>query len=205
MEVVCLKSKFLRNVFDQNTYVVKKGKSAVVIDAGAEVEDVKNALGNAKVKAILITHLHFDHFWNLEKYLQEFGCDVCVCAGAEEKFSKPELNCSTMMKVQKTQNIDKKYIKYYKNLLKIEKFDIEVIFAPGHSRDCVCLKIENNLFCGDTLFKDGVGRTDLVDSDPAALRESLKKIAGLDFATAYSGHYESFSKERALDVISYYL
>lgn len=205
MEVVCLKSKFLRNVFDQNTYVLKNENSAIVIDAGAEIEDVKNALGNAKVEAILMTHLHFDHFWNLEKYLQEFGCDVCVCAGAEEKFEKPELNCSTIMKVQKTQNVDKKYIKYYQNLLKIKNFDVEVIFTPGHSSDCVCLKIENNLFCGDTLFKDGVGRTDLVDSDPVALKESLNKIAGLDFDTAYSGHYESFSKERALDVISYYL
>jgi len=205
MEVVCLKSKFLRNIFDQNTYVIKSGNSAIIVDAGAEIEDVKNALAGLKVKAILMTHLHFDHFWNLENYLHEFDCDVYVCAGAEEKFTNAELNCSTVMSIQKTQNIDKKYIKHYQNGVNIEDFDIEVIFTPGHSSDCVCLKIANNLFCGDTLFKDGVGRTDLIDSDAAALKESLKKILELNFETAYSGHYESFSKERALDVIAYYL
>ena len=80
MEVICLKSKFLRNIFDQNTYVIKSGNSAIIVDAGAEIEDVKNALTGLKVKAILMTHLHFDHFWNLENYLHEFDCDVYVCA-----------------------------------------------------------------------------------------------------------------------------
>ena len=124
MEIICLKSKFLRNVFDQNTYIVKSGDSAVIIDAGAEIEEVKSQLGESKVEAILMTHLHFDHFWNLEKYIEKFGCSVFICEGMEEKFVTPLLNGSTIMRMQKTQNIDKKFIKYYEKGLKFENFDI---------------------------------------------------------------------------------
>ena len=69
MEIVCLKSKFLHNLFDQNTYVVKCGDEALLVDAGAEVEDVKQVVESRKVVGILITHIHFDHIWNLKKYI----------------------------------------------------------------------------------------------------------------------------------------
>lgn len=205
MEIICLKSKFLRNIFDQNTYILKNDNEAVIIDAGAEIEDVENALGDIIPKAVLMTHLHFDHFWNLEKYIEKFNCDVYILGGADNKFEEPELNCSTAMRLQKTQNIDKNNIKYYQNVLNIGNFCINVYFTPGHSSDCVCLLIGDNLFCGDTLFFNGVGRTDLIDSDKNKLTESLMLIKNLEFKTAYSGHYQSFSKETALDVISFYI
>ena len=205
MEVVCIKSKFLRNLFDQNTYVLKQGGDALIVDAGAELEDVKAALAGVTPKAILMTHLHFDHIWNIEKYLAEFGCDVYVCKGAEKKFSDYSLNGSTMLNSKITRNVDAKHIKYYENELRFENFDIEVFFTPGHCKDAVCLKIDNALFCGDTLFANGIGRTDLIDSDNKQMIESLKKISSIDFEVAYSGHYDSFSKNRALDVIAYYV
>jgi glyoxylase-like metal-dependent hydrolase (beta-lactamase superfamily II) len=52
-----------------------------------------------------------------------------------------------------------------------------VIHTPGHTRGSICLysASEASLISGDTLFLDGVGRTDGPDSDPAALAASLEK------------------------------
>ena len=80
MQIITIKSKFLGGVFNQNTYVLKQGKDAIVIDAGAEVDDVKKAVSGTKLKAVLMTHLHFDHIWNIEKYIQEFDTDIFVFA-----------------------------------------------------------------------------------------------------------------------------
>ena len=70
MEVVTIKSKFLRNLFDQNTYVLKNENEAIIIDAGADVDDVEREVQGLNVLAILITHIHFDHVWNLEEYIK---------------------------------------------------------------------------------------------------------------------------------------
>ena len=205
MEVVRIKSKFLRNLFDQNTYVLKNGKSALIIDAGAEVDDVKEAAKGLKVEAILMTHLHFDHIWNIEKYLQEFDCKVYVCNGAEEKFFDSAKNASTIMRNTVVRNVSEDKINFYESKLQFADFDVEVLFTPGHSRDCVCLKIENKLFSGDTLFADGIGRTDLYDSDNEAMKNSLKTIKNINFDVFYPGHGDFGSKLQADKVIDYYL
>ena len=88
-----------------------------------------------------------------------------------------------------------------------------VIHTPGHSRGSICLYeavlnagsygvedvareagAERSSGCsclisGDTVFRDGVGRTDAPDSDPAALERSLKRLASFPFATlVFPGH-----------------
>lgn len=206
MEIILLKSKFLRNLFDQNTYVLKNGGNAIIVDAGAELEDVKNTLQGAKVQAVLMTHLHFDHIWNIEQYLNEFDCKVYICKGAEEKFSDPEKNASSIMRNKFVRNVPKEKIAFYDgDKLEIGEFEVGVFYTPGHSADCVCLKVDNALFSGDTLFAGGIGRTDLYDSDNEAMRKSLKQIREIDFDVYYSGHGEPADKSQAKKVIDYCL
>ena len=53
----------------------------------------------------------------------------------------------------------------------------------------MCLKIEDALFTGDTLFNDGVGRTDLPTGNVNKLNESLKLLMKLnDDLKVYPGH-----------------
>lgn len=204
MQIITLKSKFLMSSFEQNTYVLINGKEAVIVDAGAELEDVKKTVGKAKVLGILMTHLHFDHMWNIEKYVSEFDADVFVTKAAEKAFVDAGLNASRMVH-DMVFEIPQKNIKYYAKKLKLGKFDFEVINTPGHTADSVCLLIQNNLFSGDTLFVDGVGRTDLETGNVFELKNSLKRVRELDFDNVFSGHYESFDRQTALDVIDFYI
>jgi glyoxylase-like metal-dependent hydrolase (beta-lactamase superfamily II) len=50
---------------------------------------------------------------------------------------------------------------------KIDKFNFNVIFNPGHSSDSISFyfKKENILFCGDFIFYESIGRCDLPTGD----------------------------------------
>lgn len=204
-EINVLKSKYMRGIMGQNTYVVTKGEFAVIIDAGADLEDVKSVVGKKKVLGVFMTHLHFDHFWYLEEYLEEFDTSVYIGQGFENKFEDFELNGSILVRQRIQKNISKKRIKYYAKNLKLENFDIEVISTPGHSADSVCFLIEGNIFTGDTIFSDCIGRIDLKDSSKEDMISSLEKLRDLDFKVAFPGHYESATKEQNLKTISFYL
>lgn len=205
VKIKAINSRFLYGQFNQNTYVLTNDTEAVIIDAGAELDEVKQVVGERKVLAILMTHLHFDHFWHIDKYLDEFACPVYIQNGFDFKFSDGTSNASTLVRIKFTKNIEKNRIKYYENKLKLGKFEFEIISTPGHASDCVCILMGDNLFTGDTIFADTIGRTDLKDSDGEQMLESLKKIKDIDFNFAYPGHNEMASKNQILKVIDFYL
>lgn len=65
----------------------------------------------------------------------------------------------------------------------------EVIHTPGHTKGSVCIKLNNILFSGDTLFREGMGRVDLPGGDHEEILKSLKKIFELPENTiVYPGH-----------------
>ena len=203
-EVKQLKSKFLRNIFDQNTYVCLGKNEGFIVDAGAEAEDVKAALEGKKVLGILMTHLHFDHIFNIEAYLKEFDCKVFIIKDAEEKFADANKNASVVLKKNMTFKIEKDRINFYKNHFKLGEFEVEVYETFGHTGDSVCLKIGDKLFTGDTIFSDTIGRTDLYDGSIDEMKKSLRKIKSLDFKVAYPGHGGTASKKQICEVIKKY-
>lgn len=205
MEIHVLRSKFLRGIFEQNTYVLTKNNDAIIIDAGAEIEDILPIAQGKNVLGVFLTHAHFDHTWNLEKYVEKFQTPVFVMSGVDEILKDSEKNSSIMIRKNITHKIPKSNLKYYAKKLKVGDFDIDVHFTPGHSKDSVCLIIDNVLFSGDTLFEDGIGRTDLWGGSETEMQNSLKLLKSLKFDVVYPGHYFSFSSSRARDIIDRYL
>jgi len=205
MEVICLKSKFMKGAMRQNSYILKGENSAIIIDAGAELDEVIETLGDLKLEAVLLTHLHFDHFWNIEEYVKRFDCDIYICEGAQDKFCDSYKNGAFLVGLNNKATVPNENLKFYQNHLSVAGFDIDVYFTPGHSADCVCLKIGDMLFSGDTIFADGVGRTDLFDSDKNELLKSLNIIKTIDFKYLCPGHYECASKDAAENIIAYFV
>jgi len=58
-----------------NCYIVSNGSDAVVIDPGDDYEDIIKAAQGKKIKAILLTHGHFDHTGAVKR-LQKDGAEV---------------------------------------------------------------------------------------------------------------------------------
>ncbi len=81
---------------------------------------------------------------------------------------------------------------YQGKTLEIGAFTIELHHTPGHSPGSVTLHIptERVAFCGDLIFKQSVGRTDLYGGDQATLlgsnRSDAPTVAGE--TVLYSGH-----------------
>ena len=79
--------------------------------------------------------------------------------------------------------------------LNFANHDITIIPTPGHTPGSISLYIQNltTLFSGDTLFSDGIGRTDLSYSEPDKMNQSLKKLYSLPKNTLiYPGHGSKF-------------
>ena len=50
---------------------------------------------------------------------------------------------------------------------------LQALHTPGHTRDSLCLVMNDRVFTGDTLLIGGTGRSDLPTGDPDQLCDSL--------------------------------
>lgn len=161
---------------------------AIMIDCGSSENDIADfvAKNRLNVKAVLLTHGHFDHIVGL-KYADNRLIDVFIHESEVPMLADDELNLSAYVGEKVP------HIKRFKTLSEgkydISGFNVEVIYTPGHTKGSVCYLIDKKLFSGDTLFYGTCGRYDFPSSDPAEMSRSLKKLLALDAdLPVYPGH-----------------
>ena len=163
-----------------NCYIVfdNKTNEAIAIDTGAEFEKINKFINenSLKLKAILLTHGHFDHISACLNF-QKLGVPIYIHDKDADKCENNELNLSSNFSEEEIQTFKPNYIiKGKEQALQIGDFKILAIHTPGHSEGSCCFLIENYLFSGDTIFEHGYGRTDFYDGSSLKLRESIKKL-----------------------------
>jgi len=65
---------------------------------------------------------------------------------------------------------------------------LKIIQTPGHSKDSIAILYNQILFSGDTLFHNGIGRTDLPESQPEKMQDSLNTLRSLNYKVLCPGH-----------------
>lgn len=75
-----------------------------------------------------------------------------------------------------------------KNIDTLTLINFRPIKTPGHTKDSLCFLYKDILFSGDTLFHNGTGRTDLPESQPDKMKETLEKLKKLDYQILAPGH-----------------
>ena len=69
--------------------------------------------------------------------------------------------------------------------------------TPGHTKGSVCLRCQDALFTGDTLFAGECGRTDLHGGSYEEMMASLKRLAELEGdLRVFPGHNEFTTLDR---------
>lgn len=199
MVVERLVSKYL----DSNTYILKEKGEAVIIDAGVDFEIVKKAVADFKVVGVLLTHGHYDHALNVKKYAKEFGVNIYASENIIATLSDVEANYGENFKIEDFSNFV--LLKDETNFCLGNNFHIHAIWTPGHSHCSMSYLICLQLFSGDFLFKDGIGRMDLISSNKKEMIESLEKISKIKFEKCNPGHYDTSDFDRAIKTISTYL
>ena len=180
-----------------NCYIVSNEgtKECFLVDMAACPPELVSHIKNSglTVKAVLLTHGHFDHIMGLDRFLEEFPAPVYACAAEKELLESPQLNSSSGMLGQPYTFHGAQYVKDG-DLLGMAGMKIQVIQTPGHTIGGCCYYIadEQTLFSGDTLFRASIGRTDLPTGSMGALVRSVKeKILVLpDETRVYPGHME---------------
>ncbi len=173
-------------VTDENT------NETIVIDPGAMDYKLCEIADREKfdVKAICLTHCHFDHAGAAKRLKEHTKAPIFICENEEIVAESPQYNLSAMFGSPFT-------VPYDKVLKEGERFafgnlEFRVISTPGHTPGGGCFYFEKEgvLFSGDTLFYMSVGRTDFPGGDSDALISSVKdKLFTLpDDTIVYCGH-----------------
>lgn len=191
-----------------NTYflVNEETNNAVAIDTGERYERIKEIEKNLNItiKAVLLTHAHFDHAGNVKK-LQEDGVKIYI-----SKIDAPKLlNEDNLAKDfgRKFNYCVADYTFSDGEILDIEGVKIKVLGTPGHTDGSVTFMVDNALFTGDTLFNGTVGRTDFPTGDYEQLVLSVRKLFSLDGNyTVYPGHddFTDLERERKYNLLAEY-
>lgn len=186
---------FCDNGYNANTYLVFNEKSCIIIDPANNVNTLKKYIDNREVLAILITHGHYDHFKDVLSVLKNYNCKVYLHKNAYNKMKDINLSCAKLFMVNDGTIIDEEKIVFVsegKNLI-LNDFNIKCMYLPGHTDCSIGYLINNNLFIGDVLFENSIGRYDLPTGNYLALSNTLSKIKKLkDNFVIYPGHDNSF-------------
>jgi len=191
---------FARNSMGQNIYLYydKLLTEGVLIDAGCNETDRADIAAflqekGITVKAILLTHGHFDHIIAADEMRTLTNAEIYCHALEEPMLQDHELNLSTMIKKNISITPDKTL--QDGDTFRFGNATLEVLHTPGHTPGGVCYydRENGNLFTGDTLFHESVGRTDFPQSNGKTLKKSIaEKLLTLPGNTnVYPGHGQS--------------
>ena len=161
--------KLTLGLYQTNTYLLANDTEAVVIDPGYEADTILDALAGKTLKAILLTHGHFDHVGAVKELVAETGCAVWIHAA---EATMPPMGTAGPLYFTHTYDEGD-------TVSPIAGLELTVLHTPGHTPGSVCLLMGKEMFSGDTLFACSFGRTDLPGGDPRKMMESLRRLASL--------------------------
>ncbi|MCZ8278001.1 MAG: MBL fold metallo-hydrolase [Acetobacteraceae bacterium] len=135
------------------------------------------------IALILETHAHADHLTAAPYIKQRCGGQIAIGEHIKDvqRIFRPVFAADDV----KPEGGDFDILLRDGQRLRLGTLEIEVIHTPGHTPACVCYRIGDDVFVGDTLFMHdyGTARADFPGGDARALFRSIKRLLALPPAT----------------------
>ncbi|HEB0841916.1 TPA: MBL fold metallo-hydrolase [Staphylococcus aureus] len=171
-------SSLTLGLVDTNTYFIENDKAVILIDPSGESEKIIKKLNqiNKPLKAILLTHAHFDHIGAVDDIVDRFDVPVYMHEAEFDFLKDPVKNGADKFKQYGLPIITSKVTpeKLNEGSTEIEGFKFNVLNTPGHSPGSLTYVFDEFAVVGDTLFNNGIGRTDLYKGDYETLVDSIQ-------------------------------
>ncbi len=187
-----------------NTFLVSSGDKCAIIDPGQPVEAIEIAIikYNLQPTSVILTHGHFDHIYSLDAVREKYNIPAFIHEADAEQLSDSVKNVySFFFDDYFTQKAAENTFKDGDKLYIGDEY-LTVIHTPGHTKGASCFRTGNELITGDTLFAEGIGRTDMYGGDTKRLYLSLSSMRSITPANEikiYPGHGRSEILSAALD------
>ncbi len=182
-------AKFVVGQLGTNCYIVhdKSSLKGVLIDPGACDPEIVKYIRNNSIDIVctLNTHGHADHILADAA----FGYPVMIHELDKPYLLDAEKNLSSWF------NEDIKPVKVERalkhgDMVTAGELIFEIIHTPGHTPGGISVKLDSWLFSGDTLFFEGIGRTDCLGGDHETLLRSIREKLMIlpDSVRVFPGH-----------------
>lgn len=180
-------------MLETNCYILfdSDEKVAACIDPGGNAKAVLDFLKEQglTLKDIYITHSHFDHMLAAAPLRDATGARVVVHAQEEEGLLSAQDAIYLSIAAEPYRACPPDIRIYGGEKTVLGSTEVFFMHTPGHSPGSVCIRVENLLFSGDTLFEGTCGRWDLKGGNLLNLRASLRMLYNLpDDYIVYPGH-----------------
>jgi glyoxylase-like metal-dependent hydrolase (beta-lactamase superfamily II) len=173
--------EFSLGQLQNNTFVIfdESSKQAMIVDPSFQNQPILDFVKETSlaVESILCTHGHFDHFAGValtaesltprpQILLNEKDLALWEGGGGSKQF-----NFLIKLPPRPDQFIT------HGQVLQLGKEQLQIREVPGHSPGSVILYIPTlkTAICGDAIFRESIGRTDLEDGDHELLLTSIRE------------------------------
>lgn len=186
--------RFTNSVFHSNSYIVYDEYDAIVVDIGDYVP-LKTFLDlhSLSVKALLVTHTHYDHIYGIREFMRDFpGVPVYTSTFGKEAFWLPNRNFSRYH--DDVIAIHSDSIRAIGDGDKLTPFtgcSVSAMATPGHDESCLSYVIGDGLFTGDSYIPGTKVIASFPKSDKAMAHFWYRHLEQMACKhTIYPGHGE---------------
>lgn len=177
-----------------NCYVVwdKPTLKAAIVDPGGDELAIAEAVesGQLLVEWILLTHVHPDHTFAAPALARRFHARTGI--HWQDALRIPDMLdvAGIFYDLADYEPLSPTDLLSDGDRIRLGESEMEVLHSPGHSPGGVCFVTSAGVFCGDTIFADGVGRWDFPGGAYEDLMTSIKtRLLTMDDATPlHPGH-----------------
>lgn len=183
-----------KGILDANTYVIKD-ELTVLIDPGLEnyleqqlKEMQDEGIDPKDIDVIAITHLHPDHCGATAALKEISGAKIALHPLQVDYLDIMAEESRKFLGVGIAKKFSADFV--LEDRLSLGSTELKILHTPGHSPCSICFYAADKkiLICGDLVFEQGVGRTDLPFGDTDELKNSIETVSALDTELLLPGH-----------------